>query len=50
MTNPLRQQMVARAVQKAHNGKLETNVRNVSMYLPGPAAFDPSSRRWSCSS
>lgn len=41
MTNPLRQQMVARAVQKAHNGKLEINVRNVSMYLPGPAAFDP---------
>ena len=30
MTNPLRQQMVARAVQKRTNGKLEINLRNVA--------------------
>ena len=40
MTNPLRQQMVARAVQQAQNGNLEITLRNVSMFLPGPTAFD----------
>lgn len=40
MTNPLRQQMVSRAVQQAQNGKLEINLRNVAMFLPGPTAFD----------
>jgi hypothetical protein len=39
MTNVLRTQMVAAAVQRAHDGKLQINVKNVSLFLPGPGAF-----------
>jgi hypothetical protein len=41
MTNPLRQQMVARAVQQTQNGKMAITLRNVAMFLPGPTGFDP---------
>ncbi len=41
MTNPIRTRMVARAVQQTQNGKMAITVRNVSMFLPGPSAFDP---------
>jgi hypothetical protein len=39
--NPIRSQMVARAVQKSQSGNFEINIRNVSAFLPGPLAFDP---------
>ena len=39
MTNVLRTQMVAAAVQRAHDGKLPINIKNVSLFLPGPGAF-----------
>jgi hypothetical protein len=41
MTNVLREQMTKRAVAKTQAQKLEITIRNVSMFLPGPLAFDP---------
>ena len=40
MANALRAQMVAAAVSKAHVGNLDITIRNVSMFLPGPSAYD----------